>query len=86
MTLDLSWITLVVLGTPILLFVMFLPTVLELKRPKDAGPRLIMGDVGGANLVLSIPFIVNMEEKFECDAPFFPSLGSILGFLPELDA
>jgi hypothetical protein len=88
MILDLSSVfAVVVLGTPILLFIMFLPTVFELKRPRDAGPRLIMGDIFGvATRVVQIPLIMNIEEDREYNAVLIPAIGSILSFLPKLDA
>ena len=88
MILDLSSVfAIVVLGTPILLFIMFLPTVLELKKPRDAGPRLIMGNIlGVATQVVQIPLIINIEEDHEYNAVLIPAIGSILNFLPKLDA
>ena len=88
MILDLSSVfAVVVLGMPILLFIMFLPTVLELKKPRDAGPRLIMGDIlGVATQVVQIPLLINIEEDREYSAVLIPAIGSILNFLPKLDA
>jgi hypothetical protein len=88
MILDLSSVfAVVVLGTPILLFIMFLPTVLELKKPRDAGPRLIMGDIlGVATQVVQVPLIMNIEEDHEYNAVLIPAIGSILSFLPKLEA
>jgi hypothetical protein len=88
MILDLSSVfAIVVLGTPILLLIMFLPTVLELKKPRDAGPRLIMGNIlGVATQVVQIPLLINIEEDHEYNATLIPAIGSILNFLPKLDA
>ena len=54
-----SIIALLVVTTPILILVMFLPALLELKRPKDCGPRMIMENVPKVNMHLlhAIPFV-----------------------------
>ena len=61
-------ILIVLLGTPILLLIMFLPSLIELKRPKDSGPRLIMNKMPDffvqSLVVVAIPDIEE-EQKFE---------------------
>jgi hypothetical protein len=78
---------LVVLVTPILLLLMLLPTILELKKPSDAGPRLIMGNFSGVitqtALILSI---ANIEENQEFGVNLARPIGSVFGFLSNLDA
>jgi hypothetical protein len=36
-----SVITILLLGTPALILIVFLPAIIELKKPKDGGPRMI---------------------------------------------
>ncbi len=77
---------LVVLITPVLLLIMLLPTILELKKPRDAGPRLIMGTFSGAIMQVSpILSIVNIEENQGFDVKLSRPVGSVFGFLPNLD-
>jgi hypothetical protein len=57
-------LALIGLGTPISVLVMFVPTLIELKRPKDAGPRLIISDlvpIGPRNT--STTYILNDIER-----------------------
>jgi hypothetical protein len=66
---------------------MLLSTVLELKKSRDAGPRLIMGNIlGVATQVVQVPLLINIEEDHEYNAVLIPAIGSILNFLPKLDA
>jgi hypothetical protein len=85
---DLSFIsTVAILGTPILLLVMLLPAVLELKKPRDAGPRLIMDDSSlEAIQVLQVPLIWDIEENHGFDFGFHMPTGLVFGFLGNLDA
>ncbi len=85
---DLSFLpTVAILVTPILLLVMLLPTVLELKKPRDAGPRLIMDDSSlEAIQVLRVPFILDLEENQGFDFGFHMPTGLVFGFLGNLDA
>lgn len=88
MTLDISpFVTLTILGTPVLLLVMFLPTFLEVKRPKDAGPRLIMSDSREFSGVLptKISFLVNIEETHELEFLIKPLIIGVLSSLPNMD-
>ncbi len=52
------------LGLPILLILMFLPTVIELKKPKDVEPRMIFRDIFEGIHVLSPSLnLTDLEEK-----------------------
>ena len=65
---------------------MFLPALLELKKPKDDGPRMIMGAIPGVNmrLVRVIPF-VNMEDEQKFDRSLIQTLARIIEILPSLE-
>jgi hypothetical protein len=79
------WSSLAVLGLPALLLAMFLPAVLEWKKPKDAGPRLIMGDLSDLSFQVVWFSLVDLEEKQEALLnPAWGSLG-LFGFLPYVD-
>ncbi len=88
MVLDLFSLTiLLVLGLPVFLLIMLLPTVLELKKPKDAGPRLIMADISGVTtFVWHAPHLVNIEVEEKSDFRMLPAIGKLLMVLPNLDA
>jgi hypothetical protein len=82
-----SSIVLAALGTPSLLFVMLLPALLELRKPKDAGPRLIMLDT-----VQALPaqpakntYLANLEEQYDLDNKLKPFVYAILSILPVLE-
>jgi len=48
----------IVLG-PVLIFILFLPALIELKKPKDGGPRPIMDKILNTRIV--IPKIISMN-------------------------
>jgi len=81
-----SILTLIMLGTPILIFIMLLPVFMELKKPKDAGPRMIMDNVSEVPLrrIRVVP-IVNIEEIQNFDDALIQSLAKIIGALPSLE-
>lgn len=75
------------LSAPIFLFLMFLPSIVELKKPQDAGPRLIMD----RTLKVALPIVdmgplVNIEGGPQIDLNLTPAISVFLSFLPKLDA
>jgi hypothetical protein len=77
----------VVLVMPVLLLIMLLPTVLELKKPRDSGPRLIVGNFLGTFLQAApLPLIINIEENQEFDVKIARPISLVFGFLQNLDA
>jgi hypothetical protein len=72
-------------GTPLLLIFMALPAMLELKRPRDSGPMLIMERVPIYYVSSSIAAIGNIEEEAKFDFSPVPSLRKILEVLPSLE-
>jgi|YelNatPaOPRAMG01_1025707.scaffolds.fasta_scaffold45839_3 hypothetical protein len=56
---------------------MFLPAVIELAHPKDAGPRLISDSMG----VVDILPVVNIEGSIHSDV----RLGLVLKMLPNME-
>lgn len=77
---------LLVLGMPFLLFIMFLPTFLELKKPKDAGPRLIMPEFLALILFhAKMAPILDIEAHYELDLKLLPLVAHALNVLPCLD-
>ena len=81
-----SIITILILGTPILILIMFLPAILELREPKDGGPRMIMGGIPEAGFpVMAVFPIVNIEEEQMFDYSLLRPLAKIIGVLPSLE-
>lgn len=88
MMLDASQVfALFVLGAPVFLFLMFLPAVVELKKPQDAGPRLIAESTFNvAPPTVNLGSLVNIEGGTQIDLNLTPALSGFLSFLPKLDA
>jgi hypothetical protein len=79
-------IALLILGTPILILIMFLPAILELRKPKDGGPRMIMDGVLEVRMQLAgaVP-LVNIEEEKRFDSSLLRPLAKIIEALPSLE-
>jgi hypothetical protein len=65
---------------------MFLPAILELRRPKDGGPRMIMDNVLEVRMQLAgaVP-LVNIEEEKRFDSSLLRPLAKIIEALPSLE-
>ena len=82
-----STIFFIMLGTPTLLIIIFLPALLELRKPRDAGPRIIMEEFHTRLLgSKGIPVMGNLEEECRLDPSLLPQLLKIIEFLPCLEA
>ena len=81
-----SIITVLVLGTPILILIMLLPALLELRKPKDAGPRMIMDNISEVlvQTVRMLP-IANIENEQKFDVTLIQTIAKIIEVLPSLD-
>ena len=81
-----SIITILILGTPLLILIMFLPAILELRKPKDGGPRMIMGGFPEAPFKMTSVFaIVNIEEEQMFESSLLRPLAKIIEVLPSLE-
>jgi len=71
-----------ILGVSTFIFIMLLPAFLELKKPKDAGPRTIM------NNIIAIPQLPTImeDETTVLDQALRQKIASIIAFLPNLEA
>lgn len=71
-----------IFGVLAFIFLMFLPAFLELKKPRDAGPRTIM------NNIIAIPQLPTImeDEKPIIDQALYQKLAEILVVLPNLEA
>jgi hypothetical protein len=83
-SLDLLITTLIAATTAIVL--MFLPAIIELKKPRDAGPRLITDYFAQMGLsALRIP-LINIEDGGKLDSQLTVKIASFLYFIPNLEA
>jgi hypothetical protein len=75
------------LGAPLLLMIMLVPAVLELRKPKDSGPRVIMFETIQVHKYLSSQSkkLFDLEEPYELDAKLKPLVKVILGKMGNLD-
>ncbi len=81
-----SAILLAVIGAPTLILVMFLPALLELRRPRDRGPRIIMNDFHGLLVgASSVRAVVNIEEEQRFDQLLLQRLMKVIEILPCLE-
>jgi hypothetical protein len=64
---------------------MFLPAIIELKKPKDAGPRLINDNIAKIRIsTLKIP-ITNIEEEQKFDSQSTINIASFIYLIPNLE-
>jgi len=79
-------IIVLLLGILIPVFLLFLPALVELKKPRDSGPRIIEENM--PDLLFRptwLAGIVAIEEEQNLDSMFVMSLTKIIGFLPNLE-
>ncbi|MGQ9624527.1 MAG: hypothetical protein ACUVUF_04190 [Candidatus Bathycorpusculaceae bacterium] len=66
---------------------MLLPAILELKRPKDAGPRRIedFNTIKYSSIKVGIPLVNIEEEHFGLDQKIVSRLAEIIAILPNVE-
>jgi hypothetical protein len=71
-----------IFGVSTFILIMLLPAFLELKKPRDAGPRTIM------NNIIAIPQLPTImeDEKPILDPTLYQKIAEILVVLPNLEA
>lgn len=77
---------LLILGALAFVFLMLLPALLELKRPKDAGPRIIAGCSQAVGARIEEVPIASIEKEERCDQVLFEKIDVILSVFPNLEA
>jgi hypothetical protein len=79
-------ITTLIAITTVTTIIMFLPAIIELKKPKDAGPRIIKGNFAKIGIsTLKIP-IINIEDDWKLDIQSTMKIASFLNVIPNLEA
>lgn len=77
-----------IFGVTTFIFIMLLPALLELKRPKDAGPRVIMDNLTAIRQLQTtsiIPLANIEEEKIRFDRTAVKKIMDIIAVLPNIE-
>ena len=79
-------IAILILGIPILILIMLLPPLLELKKPKDGGPRMIMDNISEVQIqIMRMIPIASIEDEQKFDSSLIQPLAKIIEVLPSLE-
>ena len=80
-----SLIAALIATTSMIIVLFFLPALIELKKPKDAGPRLINDNIPKIRIgALKVPIIdIEEEQKFTYQSTI--KIADFLYFLPDLE-
>ena len=70
---------------PVLILILFLPAIIELKKPKDRGPRMIMEVPEVTRSLVHVIPIANMEREQKFDSSLIQTMAKITAFLPSLE-
>jgi hypothetical protein len=82
-----SIIAILALGLPVLILFMLLPAILELKKPKDRGPRMIMDHISEVQIqIMRMTPVANIENEQKFDNAVIQPLAKIIAVLPNLEA
>ena len=82
-----TMLIILIFGVLALIFMMLLPALLEVKKPRDAGPRTIMGNIPITQSGIKEPtLIVDVEEEYEFDRTFAKEIADVIAVLPNLEA
>lgn len=85
-----SAIAIFLLFGPLLILVLFLPALIELKRPKDEGPRFIMNRLPAAKIGIlkTIVFkrIVDIDEEERFEVLLYPRVAEITGIMSNFES
>jgi hypothetical protein len=83
---NLTAIIIIIITTPVLILIMFLPAFIELKKPKDEGPRMITAEIPDANVSIRhfIP-LANIEDEQKFDSSLIQAMAKTIAVLPSLE-
>jgi|WetSurMetagenome_2_1015567.scaffolds.fasta_scaffold1308838_1 hypothetical protein len=71
--------------TAIVFILMFLPALIEVKRPQDAGPRLITTSFTKLRLHTLRTVLSDIEEELNFDSQLASKIAIFLAFIPNLE-
>jgi hypothetical protein len=73
--------------TPALILITFLPAFIELKKPKDGGPRRIVAELPKGHLFIThFSSVANIEDEQTFDRSLIQAMTKIIAVLPSLEA
>jgi hypothetical protein len=77
-----------VAAVTIALTLLFLPALVELRKPKDSGPRLITKDISRLMLISLHPHLLNIEDEQlrAFDSQLAAKIASLLGSISNLES
>ena len=82
---NLTTITILMASALALIIITFLPAFIELKKPKDEGPRMIMAKIPRMNShITSFISLANIEETY--DGSLNQKMINVIAILPSLEA
>jgi hypothetical protein len=73
-------------GISVFALIMLFPALLELKRPKDSGPRRISEDAQSFLLFSQIPMLEKSEEHPKLDMNILRKIAEVTSVLQNLEA
>jgi hypothetical protein len=77
---------LLTIGVSTLIFIMLLPAILELKKPKDAGPRIIIDYAYDMQTLWKVAMpILDVEEEIGFNKMLAKKIVDIISVLPNLE-
>ena len=83
---NLTAVIIIISAISTLILITFLPAFIELKKPKDEGPRRIIAGVSEVNLrVAHVLPIVNIEDEQKFDSSLVQTMAKAISFLPSLE-
>jgi hypothetical protein len=83
---NLTAVIIIISAISTLILITFLPAFIELKKPKDRGPRRILAGVSEVNLrVAPVLPIVNIEDEQTFDSSLVQTMAKAISFLPSLE-
>ena len=83
-----SLVSALVVAIAIAVTLLFLPALIELKKPKDSGPRLITKDISRLMLISLHPHVLNIEDEqmLAFDSQLAAKIAGFLCAIPNLEA
>jgi hypothetical protein len=83
---NLTAIIIIITAAPTLILITFLPALIELKKPKDSGPRLIATRISDRNLAItSFISLADIENGQKFDGTLIDTMAKLFAFLPNLE-
>jgi len=78
-------LVMLILGVSTFIVFMLLPALLELKRPKDAGPRMIADNISFTRPEIKRILLQSVDEEQRFDQMLVKKIADIIAVLPNLE-